>query len=143
MFFLAAFLRAVHFHADILRTAVAIPGNEYRLGGMEAPPAIISVFLGAHLGRVVEDIVHGSRIVSCGGKSAGVDMILDLGIPTTPKLTLDAGDRNRTSPLAFVGNRFEFRAAGSSQNCAWPITVLNSIVAESFHELCDEVDSWW
>lgn len=139
LFFLAAFLRAAHLHADILRSAIAVPGNEFRLGGMEAPPAIISVFLGAQLGQIVDDVIRGVRIVSCSRRDSA-EKVLDLGIPTTARLTTDSGDRNRTSPLAFVSNRFEFRAVGSSQNCAWPITALNTIVAESLHALCDEVD---
>ena len=139
LFFLAAFLRAAHLHADVLRTAIAVPGNEFRLGGMEAPPAIISVFLGAQLGQIVDDVIQGVRIVSCSRRDSA-EKVLDLGIPTTARLTTDSGDRNRTSPLAFVSNRFEFRAVGSSQNCAWPITALNAIVAESLHALCDEVD---
>ena len=138
LFFLAAFLRAVHDHADVLRAAAAVHGNEFRLGGMEAPPAIISVFLGSHIGDIVEEIVKGTRRVT-GTAGSAQDPLLDLGIPTIARVTLDVADRNRTSPIAYVGNRFEFRAVGSSQNCAWPITVLNTIMAESLTAMCNEL----
>jgi len=136
LFILAAFLRAAHVHSDVLRTAIApAAGNEFRLGGMEAPPAVISVYLGERLQHAVDEICKGHRC-----DTASKEEHLDLGIPTLPKLVLDSTDRNRTSPLAFVGNRFEFRAVGSSQNCAWPITALNTIVAESLLAMCDEVE---
>lgn len=135
LFFLAAFIRAVHVHADVLRVAIAVPGNEFRLGGMEAPPAILSVFLGDHLGKLVESIISGQKLSP--EKSEGV---LDLGIGM-PKLMQDSSDRNRTSPVAFVGNRFEFRAVGSSQNVAWPLMALNTIVADSLSAMSDEVES--
>lgn len=139
LFFLAAFLRAVHDHSDVLRAATAVHGNEFRLGGMEAPPAVISVFLGDHVGGIVEEIVEGTRRVTAAGEAAAQDPLLDLGIPTIARVTLDVADRNRTSPIAYVGNRFEFRAVGSSQNCAWPTTVLNTIMAESLTAMCNEL----
>ena len=139
LFFLAAFLRAVHDHSDVLRAATAVHGNEFRLGGMEAPPAVISVFLGDHIGGIVEEIVKGTRRVTAAGEAATQDPLLDLGIPTIARVTLDVADRNRTSPIAYVGNRFEFRAVGSSQNCAWPATVLNTIMAESLTAMCNEL----
>lgn len=139
LFFLAAFLRAVHDHSDVLRAATAVHGNEFRLGGMEAPPAVISVFLGDHIGSIVEEIVEGTRRVTATEETATQDPLLDLGIPTIARVTLDVADRNRTSPIAYVGNRFEFRAVGSSQNCAWPTTVLNTIMTESLNAMCNEL----
>ena len=135
LFFLAAFLRGAHVHNDVLRSAIAVPGNEFRLGGMEAPPAIISVFLGSELGRVVEEIISGKAMTG----AERIETVLDLGI-NLPKLKMDTSDRNRTSPMAFTGNRFEFRAVGSSQNCAWPVTCLNAVVASSLHAMCDEME---
>jgi glutamine synthetase len=123
--FLCAVIRAVDLHADLLRAAIASASNDHRLGANEAPPAIISIFLGDMLSDLIDQIESGkiSRTIK-GGK-------LDLGASTLPDLARDAGDRNRTSPFAFTGNKFEFRAVGSSQSSAWPNTVLNTIVAES------------
>ena len=123
--FCAAVIRAVHLHSDLLRMSVAHSGNDHRLGANEAPPAIISIFLGDQLTDVFEQIEKGSVT---GGKHAGT---MTIGVDTLPPLPKHAGDRNRTSPFAFTGNRFEFRAVGSGQSIAGPLVVLNTIVAES------------
>ena len=123
--FCAAVIRAVHLHSDLLRVAVAFSGNDHRLGANEAPPAIISIFLGDQLTDVFEQIEKGGATSS---KHAGT---LTIGVDTLPPLPKHAGDRNRTSPFAFTGNKFEFRAVGSSQSIAGPLVVLNTIVAES------------
>jgi len=123
--FCAAVIRAVHIHSDLLRVAVAFSGNDHRLGANEAPPAIISIFLGDQLADVFEQIEKGSLSSS---KQAGT---MKIGVDTLPPLPKHAGDRNRTSPFAFTGNKFEFRAVGSSQSIAGPLVVLNTIVAES------------
>jgi len=123
--FCAAVIRAVHLHSDLLRMSVAHAGNDHRLGANEAPPAIISIFLGDQLLDVFEQIEKGSLTSS---KQAGT---MTVGVDTLPPLPKHAGDRNRTSPFAFTGNRFEFRAVGSNQSIAGPLVVLNTIVAES------------
>jgi glutamine synthetase len=123
--FCAAVIRAVHLHSDLLRVSVAHSGNDHRLGANEAPPAIISIFLGDQLTDVFEQIEKGGATTS---KHAGTMMI---GVDTLPTLPKHAGDRNRTSPFAFTGNRFEFRAVGSAQSIAGPLVVLNTIVSES------------
>jgi len=123
--FCAAVIRAVHMHGDLLRMTVAFSGNDHRLGANEAPPAIISIFLGDQLTDVFEQVEKGAATSS---KQAGT---LTVGVDTLPPLPKHAGDRNRTSPFAFTGNKFEFRAVGSSQSIAGPLVVLNTIVAES------------
>jgi glutamine synthetase len=123
--FCAAVVRAVHKFGDLLRASVASAANDHRLGANEAPPAIISVFLGEQLADIFTQISNG------GAKSSKSKGILEIGVDTLPKLPKDPGDRNRTSPFAFTGNRFEFRAVGSSQSIAGPMLVLNTIVAES------------
>ncbi len=123
--FCAATVRAVHKYAGLLRLSVCGAGNDHRLGANEAPPAIISVFLGDQLSDVFAQLVNGG---AKGSKSAEH---IEIGVSMLPKLPRDTGDRNRTSPFAFTGNKFEFRAAGSSQSVAGPNTVLNAIVAES------------
>jgi glutamine synthetase len=123
--FCAAVVRAVHKFGDLLRASVASAANDHRLGANEAPPAIISVFLGEQLADIFAQISNG------GAKSSKSKGILEIGVDTLPKLPKDPGDRNRTSPFAFTGNRFEFRAVGSSQSIAGPMLVLNTIVAES------------
>ncbi len=124
--FLAAVLRAAHVHSDLLRITVAHAGNDHRLGANEAPPAIISVFLGSELTEVDNALVKGTN----GGERKG-EAAMRLGVSSLPPLPKDATDRNRTSPFAFTGNKFEFRAVGSSQSPAGPNIVLNTIVAES------------
>ncbi|MCX5710633.1 MAG: glutamine synthetase III, partial [Candidatus Omnitrophica bacterium] len=122
---LAAVLRAVYLHADLLRASVAMAGNEHRLGANEAPPAIISVFLGDQLSKILDMIEKGVK-----NKVSKHD-IIDLGIGHLPKFNKDMTDRNRTSPFAFTGNKFEFRAVGSSQNISTAITMINTIIADS------------
>jgi len=128
--FLAAVLKGVHKHAGLLRASIGISGNEHRLGANEAPPAIISVFMGTTLTRVIEDIVNGKT----SGQSAQQAMI-KLGVAKLPEVEQDNTDRNRTSPFAFTGAKFEFRAVGSSQSIAFPVMLLNATVAEALGEL--------
>ena len=130
---LAAVLRAVHLHADLLRASVALAGNEHRLGANEAPPAIISVFLGKQLTDILDMIENGIKT-----KVSKAD-IIDLGIARLPKFNKDSTDRNRTSPFAFTGVKFEFRAVGSSQNISTPIAVINTIIAESLDHVSSEI----
>ncbi|HJC57334.1 MAG TPA: glutamine synthetase III [Candidatus Eisenbergiella intestinipullorum] len=129
---LACILKAVDTHADLLRQSAADVGNDHRLGANEAPPAIISVFLGDQLEDVVRQLIETGEARSCllGGK-------LMTGVSTLPDLPKDATDRNRTSPFAFTGNKFEFRMVGSADSIASPNTVLNAIVAEAFCEAAD------
>lgn len=123
--FCCAVIRAVDKYADILRLSIATAHNDHRLGANEAPPAIISIFLGDQLNDIIEQIEKGgARSTKQGGQ-------FETGVSILPKLPKDAGDRNRTSPFAFTGNKFEFRAVGGSQNIAGPNTILNTIVAES------------
>jgi glutamine synthetase len=129
LLFLAAVLKAVYKHQGLLRAGIATSGNEHRLGANEAPPAIISVFLGAMLTNMIEDIVAGRT-----GASADAAMI-KLGVAKLPEIAQDNTDRNRTSPFAFTGAKFEFRAVGSSQSIAFPVMVLNTVVAEAIGEL--------
>jgi glutamine synthetase len=123
--FLCAVIRAVDTHADILRASVASAANDHRLGANEAPPAIISIYLGDMLTNIVEQLEKG------GAKSTIKGGKLDLGAHALPQIPRHTGDRNRTSPFAFTGNKFEFRAVGSSQTVGWPATILNTIVADS------------
>ncbi|MBK9189720.1 MAG: glutamine synthetase III [Phycisphaerales bacterium] len=123
--FLVAVIRAVDLHADALRASVASAANDHRLGANEAPPAILSVFLGDMLSNIIEQLEKGSAKSTLKGGS------LALGARTLPQIPRHSGDRNRTSPFAFTGNKFEFRAVGSSGSVGWPATVLNTIVAES------------
>ena len=133
--FLMAVIRAVDLHADLLRMTTAGAGNDHRLGANEAPPAIISVFLGDELNAVMRSLETGSR-ASRSGRTT-----MQIGVDTLPPLPRDATDRNRTSPFAFTGNKFEFRAPGSSQNCARSMMVLNTIVAESIDAICDKLEA--
>ena len=130
---LCAVIEAVDKHADLLRASVAGAGNDHRLGANEAPPAVISIYLGDQLAEVVDRIERGVAGVA---KAAAE---LKVGVDTLPPLPKDATDRNRTSPFAFTGNKFEFRAPGSSVCCAGPMTVLNTIVAEAVDRLADEL----
>jgi len=130
---LAAVLRAVYLHADLLRASVALAGNEHRLGANEAPPAIISVFLGEQLTKILNMIEKGAK-----GKVSKKD-IIDLGIARLPRFNKDTTDRNRTSPFAFTGAKFEFRAVGSSQNISTPIAVINTIIAESLDYVAEKI----
>jgi glutamine synthetase len=133
LFFCAAVIQAVNKHQALLRASIASAGQDHRLGANEAPPAIISIFLGAELERVFGAIEAGKVQPSKPGSFLG------LGTPVLPALPLHGGDRNRTSPFAFTGNKFEFRALGSNQSPAWPNTVLNTIVAESVDELTEKL----
>jgi glutamine synthetase len=132
--FLCAVIRAVDLHADLLRASVASAANDHRLGANEAPPAIISIFLGDMLTDIVNQLEKGTPRSTIKGGS------LDLGARSLPQIPRHAGDRNRTSPFAFTGNKFEFRAVGSSMAVAWPVTVLNVIVAESLAHIADELE---
>lgn len=132
---LAAVLRAVYLHADLLRASVAMAGNEHRLGANEAPPAIISVFLGEQLTNILDMIEKGAK------KKVSKRDIIDLGIARLPQFNKDTTDRNRTSPFAFTGNKFEFRAVGSSQNISTPITVVNTIIADSLDYVAEKIQS--
>ena len=131
--FLAAILKAVHKHAAVLRAGIATSGNEHRLGANEAPPAIISVFMGDQLTHVIETIADDKAT-----RSADQEMI-KLGVARLPEIVRDNTDRNRTSPFAFTGNKFEFRAVGSSQSIAFPIVLLNAAVAETIGDITAEL----
>jgi len=133
---LTCVLKAVDEHADLLRESASDPGNDHRLGANEAPPAIISVFLGEQLEDVLEQLISTGEATHSlkGGK-------LETGVRTLPDLAKDATDRNRTSPFAFTGNKFEFRMVGSRDSIAGPNVVLNTIVAEAFAEACDVLES--
>jgi glutamine synthetase len=133
LFFCAAVIQAVNKHQALLRASIASAGQDHRLGANEAPPAIISIFLGAELEKVFSAIEAGKVQASKPGSFLG------LGTPVLPPLPLHGGDRNRTSPFAFTGNKFEFRALGSNASPAWPNTVLNTIVAESVEELAGKL----
>jgi len=132
--FLVAVIRAVNVHADLLRASIADAGNDHRLGANEAPPAIMSIFLGSQLEDVVDQLARGAASASKQGGS------LQLGATSLPELAKDHTDRNRTSPFAFTGNKFEFRAVGSSAPIYWPQTVLNTAVADSLCKLADDLD---
>jgi glutamine synthetase len=135
LFFCAAVIQAVDKHQALLRASIASPGQDHRLGANEAPPAIISIFLGSELEKVFDAIEAGRAQSSKPGSFLG------LGTPVLPRLPLHGGDRNRTSPFAFTGNKFEFRALGSSQSLALPNTVLNTIVAEAIDDLAAKLRS--
>lgn len=132
---MSCILKAVDVHADLLRESAADPGNDHRLGANEAPPAIISVFLGEQLEDVVEQLISTGSATN--SKKGGT---LSTGVKTLPGLTKDATDRNRTSPFAFTGNKFEFRMVGSRDSVASPNIVLNTIVAEAFRDACDVLE---
>ncbi len=134
LFFCAAVLQAVNKHQGLLRASIASPGQDHRLGANEAPPAIISIFLGAELEKVFGAIERGEA-----GESTP-ESFLGLGTPVLPPLPMHGGDRNRTSPFAFTGNKFEFRALGSSMSLSLPNTVLNTIVAEAIDSLSEELE---
>jgi glutamine synthetase len=131
---LTATLRAVHEHSALLRASIASAGNDHRLGGAEAPPTILSVYLGEALEKIVEEIINGK-------KEALTLKSIDLGLLALPRHDADPSDRNRTSFFAFTGNKFEFRAVGASAHCALPVTVINAIVADSLELILDEISS--
>ncbi|NHE59554.1 glutamine synthetase type III [Cyclobacterium sp. GBPx2] len=134
--FLVATLKAVYKNADLLRASIASAGNDFRLGANEAPPAIISVFLGSTLTGILDELEKNGNIKI----EKGDNMYMKLGISKIPEIILDNTDRNRTSPFAFTGNKFEFRAVGSSANPAGPMTALNVIVADVLKELKKDID---
>jgi len=132
--FCAAVIRGVHKYAKLLRAVVATAGNDHRLGANEAPPAIISIFLGDQLTEVFKQIKNGAATSSKGGGT------LNIGVDSLPRLPKDAGDRNRTSPFAFTGNRFEFRAVGSAQSVSGPLVAMNTIFADSIDYIATELE---
>lgn len=134
LFFCSAIIKAVYKYQDLLRASIASAGNDHRLGANEAPPAIISIFLGDQLDDIFKQIKDGEL------KSSKKGGLLGLGSPVLPHLPKDAGDRNRTSPFAFTGNKFEFRAVASNQSISLPVTVLNTIVADAIDDMCDMLD---
>jgi glutamine synthetase len=135
LFFFMAVLKAAYDHQDLLRISVASAGNDHRLGGHEAPPAVISAYIGDRL----EDVLH--QLLNGGLKESKQGGLLGLGSPVLPTLPKHAGDRNRTSPFAFTGNKFEFRAVGSSQSISFPATVLNTIAADAIDQLCTAMEA--
>src|SRR5215213_3422382 len=135
LFFCTAVLAAVDKHQELLRASIASPGQDHRLGANEAPPAIISIFLGAELQKVYDAIESGS------GDAATPSSYLKLGASVLPHLPMHGGDRNRTSPFAFTGNKFEFRALGSSMSPGLPNTVLNTIAAQAIDEMSDKLEA--
>ena len=132
--FLAAIIKAVDEYSDLLRMSVASPGNDHRLGANEAPPAIISIFLGEELQAVVDALVEGKEYTGTGKQ------MFNVGVSSLPEFPKDSTDRNRTSPFAFTGNKFEFRMVGSNLNIAGPNTILNTIVANSLTDFADELE---
>lgn len=131
---LTAVIRAVNKYGHLLRASIAFAGNDHRLGANEAPPAIMSIYLGDKLTQVVEALISGKKEISVQSGT------LQFGVTSLPELPRDDSDRNRTSPFAFTGNKFEFRAVGSSQSIAWPNAVLNTIVAESLDYVASEIE---
>ncbi len=131
LLFLAAFIKGADEYQDMLRCCVAYPGNDRRLGGNEAPPAIVSVFLGDELTAILDSIIQGTEYVDVTKRR------LEIGVDTLPEIPQDTTDRNRTSPLAFTGNKFEFRMLGSSQSIASPSAVMNTIMTEELEQLAD------
>ena len=134
LLFLAAFIKGVDEYQDFLRATVAFPGNDHRLGAQEAPPAVISIFLGDELNAVVESIIKGTEFKEAGKRT------LEIGVDVLPAIPQDNTDRNRTSPMAFTGNKFEFRMLGSSQSISGPNIALNTIMAEELKQFADELE---
>jgi glutamine synthetase len=130
-------IKAVHEYSDLLRASIATPGNDFRLGANEAPPAIMSAFIGSQMTAVLDELESKGNVKI----EKGDNMYMKLGISQIPEIILDATDRNRTSPFAFTGNKFEFRAVGGSDNCATPMTVLNLIVAEQLDHFYNAVNT--
>ena len=135
LLFLAAFVKGVDDYQDFLRTTVATAGNDHRLGAQEAPPAVLSIFLGDELNAVVESIIQGTEYTDTSKKT------LQIGVDVLPAIRQDTTDRNRTSPMAFTGNKFEFRMLGSSQSISGPNIALNTIMAEELKQFADELES--
>ena len=135
LLFLAAFIKGVDDYQDFLRATVAFPGNDHRLGAQEAPPAVISIFLGDELGGVVDSIIKGTEHKDSGKRT------LEVGVDVLPAIPQDNPDRNRTSPMAFTGNKFEFRMLGSPQSISGPNIALNTIMAEELKQFADELET--
>ena len=134
LLFLAAFVKGVDDYQDFLRATVAFPGNDHRLGAQEAPPAVLSIFLGDELEAVVQSIIQGTEFQEAGRRT------LKIGVDALPAIPQDNTDRNRTSPMAFTGNKFEFRMLGSSQSISGPNITLNTIMAEELEQFADELE---
>ena len=134
LLFLAAFVKGVDDYQDFLRATVAFPGNDHRLGAQEAPPAVLSIFLGDELSAVVDSIINDTDFQSTGKRT------LEIGVDALPAIPQDNTDRNRTSPMAFTGNKFEFRMLGSSQSISGPNITLNTIMAEELEQFADELE---
>ncbi|WP_294852910.1 glutamine synthetase III [uncultured Oscillibacter sp.] len=134
LLFLAAFIKGVDEYQDVLRSTVAFAGNDHRLGAQEAPPAVVSVFLGDELNAVVESIINGTAYTDAGKRT------LEVGVDVLPSIRQDNTDRNRTSPMAFTGNKFEFRMLGSSQSISGPNIALNTIMAEELEQFADQLE---
>ena len=134
LLFLAAFVKGVDDYQDFLRATVAFPGNDHRLGAQEAPPAVLSIFLGDELSAVVDSIINDTDFQSTGKRT------LKIGVDSLPAIPQDNTDRNRTSPMAFTGNKFEFRMLGSSQSISGPNITLNTIMAEELEQFADELE---
>ena len=135
LLFLAAFVKGVDDYQDFLRATVAFPGNDHRLGAQEAPPAVLSIFLGDELSAVVDSIINNTDFQSTGKRT------LKIGVDSLPAIPQDNTDRNRTSPMAFTGNKFEFRMLGSSQSISGPNITLNTIMAEELEQFADELEA--
>ncbi|WP_418246033.1 glutamine synthetase III, partial [Dysosmobacter sp.] len=133
LLFLAAFVKGVDEYQDFLRATVAFPGNDHRLGASEAPPAVLSIFLGDELDAIVQSIIRGTEFKEAGKRT------LQIGVDAMPPIPQDNTDRNRTSPMAFTGNKFEFRMLGSAFSIAGPNIVLNTVVAESLRQFADQL----
>jgi glutamine synthetase len=131
-------IKAFHEHADLLRACIASASNDHRLGANEAPPAIMSVFIGSQLSQILDEL---EERVKTGKMSADEKSALKLDIGKIPEILLDNTDRNRTSPFAFTGNKFEFRAVGSSANCSWAMCIINTIMADQLIQFKASVDS--
>jgi len=134
LLFLAAFIKGVDDYQDFLRATVAFPGNDHRLGAQEAPPAVLSIFLGDDLNGVVQAIINGTQYKDAGKRT------LEIGVDVLPAIPQDTTDRNRTSPMAFTGNKFEFRMLGSSQSISGPNIALNTIMAEELEQFADKLE---
>ena len=135
LLFLAAFVKGVDDYQDFLRATVAFPGNDHRLGAQEAPPAVLSIFLGDELSAVVDSIINDTDFQSTGKRT------LKIGVDSLPAIPQDNTDRNRTSPMAFTGNKFEFRMLGASQSISGPNIALNTIMAEELKQFADELEA--
>ena len=134
LLFLAAFVKGVDEYQDFLRATVAFPGNDHRLGASEAPPAVLSIFLGDELDAIVQSIIRGTEFKEAGKRT------LQIGVDAMPPIPQDNTDRNRTSPMAFTGNKFEFRMLGSSQSISGPNIALNTIMAEELQQFADQLE---